>query len=279
MPTPDPATRCFVGDLTDPWVSAIASAVAPPRFDVACPGDFPEIWPAEAQAARTLILHRPNLTTTDAERLRALRGRNGGPPRVILCAGPNVRYHQLERWSPLVDVLLSEATAAEVVCRHLQENPSRPRPDGPHPAVSIASTNLDMRGMLADACRTFGHDVIDGDFAAHPAGSIVIWDVPILEDDWEARLRGLAGRNRVIALMGFPDRLIVSRARAAGAFACLELPSDPADLAFVLDRAAVTSFRIKTGHDVPPEPIGLKFAKNGSAIAGRRPDSYNPDGA
>lgn len=275
MPASEETTRLFVGDLSDPWASAIASAIPQPRVDLSCVGDLPDEWPGDVERYRVVVLHRPTLSQHDIKQIEALRNRGATPPRVILCAGPNVRYYQLERCSSLVDVLLSDATAIESVARHAVDLPARDRRDDSPPPVVIRSTNGDLRTMLADTCRSAGYPVENRDAADSPAGTLVVWDVPILEDVWEAELRRLADRHRLIALIGFPDRAVVQRARRAGAVACLELPCDPMDLIYVLDRA---SRRAMPGHAVPPEPHGFKFARNGSSIAGRAGDSTNRNG-
>lgn len=64
----------------------------------------------------------------------------------------------------------------------------------------------------------------------------VVWDVPVLDPDWSTRLAMAAQRRGVIAMLGLADRETVATARAAGAIACLDLPCDPDDLIFVLDR-------------------------------------------
>ena len=274
MPVSEMSTHLFVGDLADPWVAAIASAIPRPRHDLPCVGDLPESWPEDAREARVVVLHRPILSQHDMERIQTLRQREGPPPRVVLCAGPNVRYHQLERCSTLVDVLLADATAVEVIARHALELPARTPPVDPRPSVAIQSVNSDLRAMLADACRSAGFAVHTGDAADSPPGTLVVWDVPILENQWESDLRRLATRRRVVTLIGFPDRGVVHQARQAGAFASLELPCDPLDLIFVLDRAAAAPPQ----RDVPPQPLGFKFARNGSSVAGHAGDSYNRNG-
>jgi hypothetical protein len=274
MPSSEKPTHLFVGDLADPWVAAIASSLPRPRRDLPCVGELPQQWPDDARTARVVVIHRPTLSQHDLERIEALRDRKGPPPRIILCAGPNVRYHQLERCSTLVDVLLSDATASEVIARHGSDLPASARPHAPRPSVAIQSTNSDLRSMLADACQSAGFAVYEGDAAASPAGTLVVWDVPILEEGWEAELRRLADRRRVVSLIGFPDRSIVRLARQAGAFAVIELPCDPLDLIFVLDRAA----SLPLDRDVPPEPLSFKFAKHESSVAGRSGESYNRNG-
>jgi hypothetical protein len=75
-------------------------------------------------------------------------------------------------------------------------------------------------------------------------------------------LKQEADTRPVLALMGFADRELVSLARSLGASACLDLPVDPADLAFVLDRMTARERRSGAGldpaHPVPPAPAGLR---------------------
>ena len=62
------------------------------------------------------MVHRHKLTPRDAERIEAWRARGGEAGlRVVLCISPYVRYAELERWSGLVDLVVSEATAADVL--------------------------------------------------------------------------------------------------------------------------------------------------------------------
>jgi hypothetical protein len=274
MPSSEKTTHLFVGDLADPWVSAIASSIPRPRCDLQCVGELPAQWPDDALSARVVVIHRPTLSQHDVERIEAIRDCEGPPPRVILCAGPNVRYHQLERCSALVDILLADATASEVIARHGFDLPARFRPDVPRSSVAIRSMNPDLRAMLSETCRSAGFAIHDGDATASPAGTLVVWDVPILEDGWEMELRLLANQRRVVTLIGFPDRSVVSQARQAGAFAAIELPCDPLDLIFVLDRAAA----MPPDCAVPPGPLGFKFARTESSVAGRAGESYNRNG-
>src|SRR5947209_3251653 len=122
----------FLGDLDDPWVAAIADALPADAARSPCAGDLPDVWPIEAALVPTLVLHRAILTDADADRLRRLLAPPGTPPRTILAVGPHARFQQLERWVPLVEAVLPEATAAETVGRHLT-SPRRPAPVGVRP--------------------------------------------------------------------------------------------------------------------------------------------------
>ena len=259
MASPAPSTL-FLGDTADPWVAAMAAALPPDAAVRRCGADLPEPWPEGAAGVRTLVLHRPHLGELDRERLRRLRDGRPAPGRVVLIVGPHARYAQLQQWSGLVDAILPEATAAEVVARHV--GPAPPRPDRPRPAVAVVSTNFELRQMLADACRHAGYPAEprrDLDANA-PGASLTIWDVPVLDDGWEAALAAQAAAAPTVALIGFADRETVTRARACGAVACLDLPCDPADLAFVLDRIAVPGRpAVDPPHAVPPAPIARRL--------------------
>src|SRR5205823_12963765 len=97
--------------------------------------------------------------------------------------------------------------------------------------------NEDLRHVLADTCAEAGYPVAPArDWSEVGQGGLAVWDVPVLEPDWP-RLLGREARSRpVVAMLGFADRAMVGLARDRGAAACLDLPCDPADLIFVLDR-------------------------------------------
>jgi hypothetical protein len=248
----------FAGDLADPWVAAIAEALPRDAHWLDCPGDLPEAWPVERPTPAVLVLHRSNLTTTDAHRVARLKGRADPTPRVVLCLGPHARYADLERWSRLVDVVIPEATAREVVARHALGIERQARPANIHrPRVAIVSANHELRSTLADAARAGGFAVEAlADPALSPAQLTAIWDVPILEPDWPDRLAGLARNGPVVALLGFADRASVALARRHGASACLDLPCDVGDLLAVLDRVA--AMRQDRPHGVPPAPLAVR---------------------
>jgi hypothetical protein len=257
----------FVGDLEDPWVLAIADALPRGAPRMRCSAELPSVWPAPLLAARTLVLHRPALTSVDAERLRRLRAREGPPIKIVLCVGPHARYRDLERWIPLIDALLPEATARETIARHVTGAESLARPPEPRPRVTVVSHLFEMRGTLVDACEAAGYPVTPAvDWPIDDTSGLAVWDVPVLEDEWPALLAQQASSRRVVALLGIADRVTVRLARAHGAAACLDLPCDPADLVFVLDRLAAQaqasgSSREPQGepaHDLPPAPVGLR---------------------
>jgi hypothetical protein len=283
MESPD-RSPWFVGDLDDPWVAAIADALPRGAPRLRCGAELPAVWPAALLAARTVVLHRPLLTTMDAERLRRLRAREGPPIRIVLCVGPHARYRDLERWIPMIDALLPEATARETVARHVAGAESTTRPAGPQPSVTVVSGLFEMRSTLVDACDAAGYPVTpSADWPAEDTGSLAVWDVPVLEDEWPSLLAKQARSRRVVALLGIADRVTVSLARAHGAAACLDLPCDPADLVFVLDRLAAqaTDSAVsrevvgEPAHSVPLAPAGLRKPKRRPAaqrsVPSRRP--------
>ncbi len=244
----------FAGDTDDPWVAAIADALPPGTRRLARGGDLPAEWPG-GPTPSTLVLHRANLTPTDAERLRVLRERGPRPPRVVLCVGPLARYHHWERWGPLVDAVLPEATASETVARHVAAVGGRRREAGPRPPLAVVGGDLELRRTLAGIgagagfpSRTFE------DWADAPEGILTLTAVPVLEDGWDHDLARRSRTRPVVALLGFADRHSVALARRRGVAACLDLPCDLADLIFVLDRLAAK--RIEPPHAVPPSPAG-----------------------
>lgn len=264
----------FLGDLDDPWVAAIAAALPRDAIRIPCAGDLPDDWPVPARNAQTLILHRPIPTPSDADRVRKLRDVAGNPPKkIILCIGPHARALDAGRWADLVAWTIPEATAAEVISRHVR---GLDQPGPPGLKLAIISAQHELRLALADACRALGHE-------ARPArswneadpGIPAVWDVPILEPTWDAALAREARARPVVALLGFADRATVGRARSAGASACLDLPWDLDDLNYVLGRLAS---RIgETPHVLPPSPAGIKLGVRAFPVR-RDGDSMAPGG-
>ena len=191
--------------------------------------------------------------------------RNGGQtacsatsPALILCVGPYVRYEELERYSGLVDLVLSEATAADVLPRHvarlLDGRPSRMPRAGTRSRCSSARGQLERRIVLTPSPRrvprpgiasnrptTRGRRPPPATRRASRSGEtlLTVWDVPVLEE-WTERLEAACAtaRARSSRLMGFPDRNTVALAKSKGAIACLELPLNLDDLVDVIDRFA-----------------------------------------
>ncbi len=250
----------FAGDLDDPWVVEIADALPRDTLRFDCPADLPETWPTDRAPPMALVLHRSTLSVTDAQRVARLRSRAERMPRVVLCVGPHARYVDVECWSRLVDAVIPEATASEIIRRQALLVERRPRPTtGPRPKVTIASSNFETRATWVEVARSGGYAV---EPVADPFDSAsalpIAWDVPVLEPDWPTRLANLARTRPVLALLGFADRQTVIRARQAGASACLDLPCEISDFLAVIDRLA--SIRHDPAHELPPSPTA-KHAK------------------
>jgi hypothetical protein len=286
----------FVGDLSDPWVVAIAGVV--PRklglVQVHCPDDLPDRLFEPARPPRLVVLHRQRLTAADAQRIERYRtgAAPGAAPAIILCIGPYVRYEELERWSGRADLVLSEATAADVLPRHvarLVEGREVPpiTPDTAGFRIEVSSGNYHLCRALVDTCASAGYrvqpveDLPRADGAVFPAPPspvnepvLTIWDVPMLEPDWPDRLERRARlHGPIIALIGFADRTSVALAKARGAIACLELPYNVDDLLDVMDRAArslpperwPTPARVEPPHRLPPRPRQRKVDREAPA--------------
>ena len=188
----------------------------------------------------------------------------------MLCLGAYARQHQWEPWAPLVDVTLPEATASETLPRHLAGAEGRPRPAGSRPVVAVIGGDSALRSTIADACAAAGYAATPArGWVEAPLALPAVWIAPILEDDWARSLARAARTRPVIALIGFADRATVALARAHGVAACLDLPCDPADLAFVLDRLLLPDGRVEGAHLVPPAPAWARSSRTGVADPGR----------
>jgi len=257
----------FVGDLGDPWVGRIADALPAPATREDCPGNLP----VPAPRAEVVVVHRSTLGTSDRETLQSWRQRGA---KVVLCIGPHVRARDLEPFGSAADVLLGEATASEMVARHLTRSQARDRlePRSVLPLVAVVASGFEARRMIVEACEEAG-------FAARGFASwdeatpsrIAVWDVPVVEPDWADSLREPARKRSVLALIGFADRHSVTLARQAGAAACLDSPFDLEDLAFVLERLAATTAPIDGPHVVPPPRMGLRIVRPPVAEVPRKP--------
>lgn len=259
------SSALFLGDLSDPWVEALASTLPPDTLRLDCPESLPEPWPARALQARVVVLHRPFLSNSDADRVVLLRNRPSGPPRIVLCVGPHVRAFQVERWKLLVDVILPEATASETLLRHASSPdafaPERDR-SATRPRIVVVSSNFELRVTLADSCQRAGYPAQPvASWSDAPASWPSIWDVPVLEPEWARVLEEHSADRALLALIPFADRDSVTLARSLGASACLELPFDPADVTYVLDRVLSEPKKppvhFDPAHVVPPAPSGL----------------------
>lgn len=264
----------FVGDMADAWVAAIASSLPAAVERVHSIGPMPEGLLAGPEAPDRLALHREFLVLRDAESLARYRAAALPGRRVVLCAGPHIRRGELERWVALgaIDEVVPEATAFDTLARRLVDGEGIvPRPIGTRSRVSVVSANYEMRETLADACEAAGFSASRAcDWSDAPPRGLALWDVPVLEPGWPRALARRAEAGPVIALLGFPDRALVSEARACGAAACLELPCDLADLVGVLDRVGVA--RAEPPHAIPPVPA-LAARRESSRVAAERVDA------
>jgi hypothetical protein len=270
---PHRAAIVFIGDLGDPWVAEIAQALpgAQGIDQVDCPGDLPDNVIDSSRPPRLIVVHRHRLTGADLRRLRewrqpplspAVSATACDPPAVFLCISPYVRYDELTRCSGLVDLVVSEAEAADVlpqrVSRLLGTAADRSAGnDVPSLRIEVAGGNAELCDAVAEACTAAGYNArraddlpredwvlprddraLPGDDPAAGADRVLtIWEVPVLEPDWSERLaRRALLAGPVIALIGFADRTTVTQAKAAGAVACLDLPSRVDDLLDVIDR-------------------------------------------
>ena len=275
----------FMGDLSDPWVVSIAEALARCSgiVQVHCPGDLPARPFNPGRPPRLMVVHRHRFTGVDAQRLKEYRASPtaGDAPAILLCVSPYVRYEELERWSVLADLVISEATAADILPRYVARLVARQEDRStqartPGFRIEVAGANHDLCGTVVEACAGAGYralQVDDLDIAGASASqrspsavaerTLTIWDVPLLEPDWSQRLaRRSHSTGPVIALVGFADRETVTLAKTSGAIACLELPYDVDDLIDLIDRAARSlspdrwpiPVRVEQPHRLPPPP-------------------------
>jgi hypothetical protein len=177
-----------------------------------------------------------------------------------------MRYAELQRFATVADVLIPEATASEILGRYVLTSRS-PRPPAPRAKVAVVSGLRDLRLVFCEAVAAAGYTAQPArDWDEVGSTELVVWDVPVLEDGWEKILARSSRQRKVVALLGFPDREMVSLARSRGAVACLDSPCDPADLAWVLNRVASAPVSMQDrAHAVPPPPAGL--ARRGATAA------------
>ncbi|MDB5349515.1 MAG: hypothetical protein JWN86_762 [Planctomycetota bacterium] len=267
----DAPAALFLGELSDPWVAEIADAMPGKTVRLAHGSTPGEDELGSVEAAAVIVVHCAILGPREGEALRLLKERDGtAPPRLVLCIGPHVRSLDLERWAGVADVVLPEATASETIARHVG---TWPRPRVARPAITVIGGAFECRRVLADMCLRAGYAATAyATWDDAPLAPLAIWDVPVLEDDWDRVLRDKSARREVVAILGFADRATVARARAAGATACLDNTCEPADLAFVLDRIA-TRLAMDPPHPVPPAPKTAMRVARPPAVAdpGRNP--------
>ncbi len=208
----------FIGDLSDPWIVAIAESIARVRSlrRLDCPGSLPTDLFDRTRPPRLIVIHRYHLGLDDIERLMDWRGPQGAnpAPAVFLCVSPYVRYVELERVSRLVDLVVSEATAAEVLPRHvvrLIEGTERrsPRPATPAFRIEVATGNdplgrtvLEARGAAGYRAEAVDDQEIGGIVRVRnrsaPATErvLTIWEIPLLEPGWAERLNWPCASDR-----------------------------------------------------------------------------------
>lgn len=235
MDAPGAATdTLFVGDLDDPWIAEIAAALPAGAIVWNGPEDLGDSLSRPGADARTLVLQRAVLGQRDREQVAAWKEAATGERRVLLIVGPHSRYHQVERWATLADVVLAEATAVETIGRHFL----RPMPPIRRPPVTIIAAEFELRSALVDLVRAAGYPAAGSADWSGPANGPAIWEVPLLDREWPRELARHSRHRPVLALMGIADRQDVVLARAAGAAACLDSACEFDDLAFVLARLA-----------------------------------------
>jgi hypothetical protein len=262
METPEPPV-ILLAEQDDPWVKALAGLLPDATIRIDCAGELPETWPNVGRGPSVLVLHRRHLRDADADRLRRAR-RTIPLVRVVLIVGPHVRYDQLQRWSLLVDGVVPEVVAREVLPSHIDRlrSPGYPVRKGP---VCVVSSDFELRSMLVEVCRRAGFEAVGvRDWSQAPVGVPALWDVPVLEPGWPRRLAVEAASRRVVALIGFADQPLADQAREHGAAACLDLPCDPADLLAVLERVAGVQelVRLDGRHAEQHRPVGAAGARS-----------------
>jgi hypothetical protein len=249
----------FLGDLSDPWVVAMADALPAPASlqRVDCSGDLPDRPFDPARPPRLIVVHRHCWNAGQAKRVKSWRvpRASGNTPTLILCFSPYIRYEDLEHLSGLFDQIIPEATAMDVLpCRvaRLIDGKTLPgsRAGTTSFRIDIASGTDELGDVLVQTCAEAGYRVENtsdsriGEDSPHRISPVsrtervlTIWEIPVLEPSWPERLdRRARATGPVIGLMGFAERSTVTLARASGACACLELPCDRDDLLDVIGR-------------------------------------------
>lgn len=251
--------RIFAGDRSDPIVANLLGAIDPQTTSTVVV-DWPEGDRApedllshlgSSDTLRLVVVHRRSLSVAELSVLGQIRKAIDActaKPRFELIAGDLVRYADLQIASPLVDRIVTEAVSAEVY----GAKEHRVAPDVTSGApVGILTTNRPLGETLREACDAFGFrpEILSGwSDPAVPREALLIWDVPLLSDRWEVRLRDQSRLRPILTLLGLADRTIVERARSAGAVACLDLPFEYEDLRNSLARHAVMTSRPATMH-------------------------------
>jgi len=288
----------FIGDLEDPWVAAIADALPAnlPTLRLNCSGDVPEEPFEPRRLPRLIVLHRHRLSAQDRANIKQWREQveSETKPTVVLCVSPYVRYEDAERALGLVDHLIPEGTAADIlpgrIARIISDAPAcAPRRNGLSFAIEVSGRNEDLCRTLVEVCAraeyraTAIDDLLAAEFTrARPAASpapertLTIWEVPVLEPRWSDVLeRRVLATGPLIGLLGFADRATVSRAKAKGAVACLDLPFEIDDLVDSVERAADSRApehwplpaRVEPPHQLPPRPRRMAASRETSSVA------------
>ena len=162
----------FMGDLSDPWVVSIAGELArcASIVQVHCPGDLPDRPFDPDRPPRLIVIHRHRFTAVDAQRLKEYRVCPVAvdAPAILLCVSPYVRYEELERWSGLADLVISEATAADILPRHVARLVERrvgrsTRAETAGFRIEVAGGNHDLCQALVEACAAAGYRAVQVD--------------------------------------------------------------------------------------------------------------------
>lgn len=274
----------FQGDWSDPWLEGLVAAF--PRDATVVRLDVSRPIPGDRNPPELLIIHRSKLLPRDVDHFASWK--KGATwqrfPATILCYGPFARYAELERWLPLVDTAIPDATAADSLPRRVEsilgygQAPPTARDEAAR--VVVVSTNVDLRRTLADACSEWVSRIqmwpemrssppSDQGAGLEAREILTILDVPLLESSWESQLEAAARLGPVIALLGFADRSTVGKARSLGARACLELPFDRDDLGHALLRCleecragrSSRSTGFDPAHRLPRPPSTIRIAR------------------
>jgi hypothetical protein len=280
-----PVSIWFFGDPADPWSGSIVEALT---------RDLPSWYRIRqidetgsgllaiadtAQVPNVVVLHRTRLAAGDADRWADACSQAGFPAevRTILCHGDFVRQAELERWTVVVDELIPEAVALDVLAGRLsplpvpkatgEKTPEDVRDDRDRSLqhgkrVRVVSTDLELVGAIGEFCRSQGDVIVqepllpsasEARLSDSKSRGLTIWEVPQLEPGWPAEMERLARSGPLIALLAFPRRDLVTLAKSQGAFACLPLPCHFDDLALAMKRAWLRFPRLET----PTQTAGL----------------------
>ncbi len=247
----------MVGDPADEVFVSLVSAI-PQRVD--CYKSVAELAESRTEAEQRLdciVLHLPFPSQADFKAILDVAPREAFRPRVILCTSPLARYRQLELWAGACHAILSDTTAGEVIWRYVGgRGHSRVSVEGPQSfarrrrRVAVVSSDFELRVMIADICQRAGYAACPvASWNEATAGSLAVWDVPVLDESWRTILRRESHRRRILALAGFCDRALVRQLKQHGALACLDLPTQTDDIAWVLDRLCHIETPSRTAHD------------------------------